>query len=298
MNFPAFLKPGDTVAITAPASRVQREDVRIDILQSWGFKVKVGATVGSQYHNFSAPLPVRQQELQGFLDDPEVKCIFAARGGYGVSDLLDQMDWSSFLNRPKWLVGFSDVTALLCHIQGLDVACIHGPMAKTLSFDPRSNEALLSTLTGNVPSYGWETDVQPRPGIGQGIAVGGNLVLLSHIIGSASEVDFQGKILFIEEVGEQLYNIDRMMVQLKRAGKLIGLAGIVLGSFTEMGDLPFGKAVEEIVLDHTRQENYPVASGFTFGHDDVNLPIVMGLTYKLEVTTSHAYLIPMQNEYL
>lgn len=130
------------------------------------------------------------------------------------------------------------------------------------------------------------------------MAVGGNLVLLSHILGSSSEVDFQGKILFIEEVGEQLYNIDRMMVQLKRSGKLKGLAGIVLGSFTEMGDLPFGKTVEEIVLDHTQQENYPVVSGFPFGHDDVNLPIVMGLTYKLEVTSSHGYLIPIQNEYL
>ena len=298
MNFPAFLKPGDTVAVTAPASRVSLEDVRLDILRSWGFHVKVGATVGSHYHNFSAPRSVRREELQSFLDDPEVKCIFAARGGYGISDLLDQLDWSSFLKKPKWVVGFSDVTALLCHIQGLDVACIHGPMAKTLSFDSRSNDNLLSTLSGDFPTYEWKVSAPPRPGISQGMAVGGNLVLLSHILGSSSEVDFQGKILFIEEVGEQLYNIDRMMVQLKRSGKLKGLAGIVLGSFTEMGDLPFGKTVEEIVLDHTQQENYPVASGFPFGHDDVNLPIVMGLTYKLEVTSSHGYLIPIQNEYL
>jgi muramoyltetrapeptide carboxypeptidase len=300
MQFPPYLQIGDTVAVTAPASRVDAADVEIgiDVLKSWGLKVIVGETVGQNYFNFSAPYAVRLKEMQDFLDNSEVKCIFAARGGYGVSDLLDELSFSAFMHAPKWLVGFSDLTALGLHLNTLGYAFIHGPMAKTLSFDPTSNTHLQALLFGRPPAYRWDSGKALRAGQGVGEALGGNLVLLTHCLGSASDLNYAGKILFIEEIGEKLYNLDRMMVQLKRAGKLAHLQGIVLGSFTDIGDLGFGKTVEEILVYHTAQYTYPLSRCFSFGHDDVNLPILMGGKYRLEVSDSLSQLTPLENEYL
>lgn len=300
MHFPLYLRTGDTVAVTAPASLVKTEEVEVGlrVLQSWGLDVLVGETVGRSHFNFSAPFEVRLKEMQTFLDLPQVRCIVAARGGYGVSDLLDHLDFSGFFASPKWLVGFSDLTALGLHLNALGYPFVHGPMVKTLRFDATSNTHLRSLLFGEVPGYSWNTAYAPREGSGTGQALGGNLVLLTHSIGSASDISYQGKILFIEEIGEKLYNIDRMMVQLKRAGKLAHLQGIVLGSFTDMGDLNFGQSVEEIVLHHTAEYRYPVSRSFSFGHDSVNLSVIMGGKYRLDVSGSTSRLTPCENEYL
>ncbi len=294
MRSPIPLKPGDKVAITAPASKVYTVDLEVGIetLESWGLQVIVGQTVGNSHFNFSDTLQNRLQELQSFLDDEEVKCILAARGGYGVSDLIDQLDFSRFLENPKWVCGFSDLTALVLHINSLGSQAIHGPMAKTLSFDNESNKYLYNALFGSDLAYTFANNSSNKLGIGNGAAIGGNLVLLCHCVGSNSDVSYAGKILFIEDIGEKLYSIDRLMVQLKRAGKLGDLAGLVVGDFSETDEegTPFGETLEEIVLRHTKDYSYPVAFSFPFGHEKKNWPIIMGCQYELEVLEGQSLL--------
>lgn len=282
-----FLKLGDKVAITAPASQVKGEDVLkgVQILEKWGLRVVVGSTVGNSFFNFSDTLENRRAELQDFIDDGSIKCIFSARGGYGVSDLINTLDFEKFRRNPKWIIGFSDLTALLLHINHLGYDAVHGPMAKTLIFDELSTENLRRILFGENTHYYWNPNPLNKTGVTQGEAVGGNLVLLAHSIGSQSDVSYADKILFIEDIGEKMYSIDRLMVQLKRAGKLKNLAGLVVGDFSDISEnsVPFGSTVSEIVLNHTADYHYPVAFGFQFGHEDVNLPIVMGARYHLDV---------------
>jgi muramoyltetrapeptide carboxypeptidase len=282
-----FLKSGDKVAITAPASQVKKEDVLkgVQILENWGLQVVVGDTVGNSFFNFSDTLENRKRELQDFLDDDSIQCIFSARGGYGVSDLIDTLDFQKFIQNPKWIIGFSDLTALLLHINLLGYPAIHGPMAKTLIFDEFSTENLRRILFGENTHYHWNPNPSNKIGVSQGETVGGNLVLLAHSIGSKSDISYDGKILFIEDIGEKMYSIDRLMVQLKRAAKLKNLAGLVVGDFSDISEnsVPFGSTVSEIILNHTSDYDYPMAFGFQFGHEDVNLPIVMGVTYQLDV---------------
>lgn len=298
MHIPPYLKPGDKVAVTAPASRVHLEDVLpgVKILQRWGLQVETGPTAGHSFHNFSDTFENRLQEFQRFLDDPEIRCILAARGGYGISDLIDHLDFTAFKKHPKWIVGFSDLTALLLHLNSLGYEAVHGPMAKTLIFDLHSSEQLRAVLFGEAGSYRLSSRSDNREGRGAGPALGGNLVLLAHSIGSASDISYDGKILFLEDIGEKLYNIDRLMVQLKRAGKLKHLAGLVAGSFSDMSEPSFGFSAEEIILHHTASYDYPVALGFQFGHESVNLPIVMGRAYDLEVTSAGVTLKMQENE--
>ncbi len=300
MRIAPYLKPGDKVAVTAPASRVHPEDVApgVKILQRWGLQVETGLTTGRSFHNFSDTFENRLQEFQLFLNDPEIRCIFAARGGYGVSDLIDHLDFTAFRKQPKWVVGFSDLTALLLHLNSLGYAAVHGPMAKTLIFDPHSSETLRTLLFGEGASYRLTGRPDNREGRGTGPAVGGNLVLLAHSIGSASDISYNGKILFLEDIGEKLYNIDRLMVQLKRSGKLKHLAGLVMGSFTDMGEPSFGFSAEEIIRHHTASYDYPVALGFQFGHESVNLPIIMGQSYDLDITAAVVTLKMLENEIL
>lgn len=298
MRIPPYLVPGDKVAITAPASRVPLSDVTpgVKILGEWGLRVETGATAGRSFHNFSDTFENRLQEFQHFLDDPEIKCILAARGGYGVSDLIDHLDFTAFRKQPKWIAGFSDLTALVLHLNALGYEAIHGPMAKTLSFDAYSSEQLRAVLSGEDTAFHVEANAGNREGSGTGQAIGGNLVLLAHCIGSASDISYDGKILFLEDIGEKLYNIDRLMVQLKRAGKLKHLAGLVSGSFTDMSEPSFGFSAEEIIRHHTAGYDYPVAFGFQFGHESVNLPVVMGRAYALNVTAAGVTLTMLKNE--
>ncbi|MCD8539548.1 MAG: hypothetical protein LRY55_07095 [Leadbetterella sp.] len=172
----------------------------------------------------------------------------------------------------------------MLHLNALGFEAIHGPMAKTLPFDSRSSAILRAVLSGEITTYSLPAQPGNREGRGTGQALGGNLVLLAHCVGSASDIPYDGKILFLEDIGEKLYNIDRLMVQLKRAGKLQRLAGLVVGSFTDMGDSSFGFTAAEIIRRHTASFNYPVALGFQFGHESVNLPVIMGRSYELNVT--------------
>jgi muramoyltetrapeptide carboxypeptidase len=296
MICPPYLKKGDTVAITAPASIVKRDAVEMGIaqLKKWGLNVIIGETVGNAYHNFSGTDELRRTELQGFLNNPNVHCIIAARGGYGVSRILDDLDFTSFCKSPKWIVGFSDLTALISQINTLNIAAIHGPMVKTFSFDKTSNSYLKNILFGeNLKPYTLKPSKYNRIGNATGQAIGGNLCLLNHLIGTKSEINFEGKILFIEDISEYYYAIDRYLVQLKRAGKIKNLAGLVVGNFSDFKnqDIPFGKSIEEITLDHCSEYTFPIAFGFNFGHEKANYPIVMGGEVKLEVSDKGVVLL-------
>lgn len=287
---PPYLKKGDKIAITAPASKLDRKsiEVGIEILQSWGLEVTVGKTVGRNFHDFSDTLENRTSEFQSFLDDSSIKLILSARGGYGCSKIIDYLNFDKFKASPKWICGFSDLTAMLLHVNGLGFQALHGVMAKTMTYHQESNESLRAALFGENYLYAVEPSTSNILGEGQGESIGGNLALLVHSIGSTSDINYDGKILFLEDISEYYYNLDRMLVQLKRAGKLKYLAGLVVGDFSDCkdNDEPFGKKIEEIILEHTEGSYYPVAFGFGFGHESKNLAIRMGEELYLDVKSS------------
>lgn len=290
LTAPPYLKKGDKIAITAPASKLARESIEIglEILQSWGLEVIIGHTVGRKFHDFSDTLENRTAEFQSFLDDSTIKLILSARGGYGCSKIIDYLNFDKFKASPKWICGFSDLTAMLLHVNGLGFQALHGVMAKTMAYHQASNESLRAALFGEKYLYAFEPSPFNKLGEGQGEAIGGNLALMAHSIGSKSDINYDGKILFLEDISEYYYNLDRMLVQLKRAGKLQYLAGLVAGDFSDCkdNDEPFGKKIQEIILEHTADSYYPVAFGFGFGHESKNLAIRMGEELYLDVKSS------------
>ncbi|MGL4630351.1 MAG: S66 peptidase family protein [Leadbetterella sp.] len=296
---PPFLRPGDKIGIPATSSQVNREDVQrgIDILISWGFEPVLGSNVGTNFYNFAATKEQRKGELQTFIDSPEIKAILCARGGYGLTQYIDEIDFSRFLSNPKWVIGFSDLTALLAKINGLGYQAIHGPMLKTMSFNAVSNAYLLDCLTGNTTSYTWENDKSIN-GSEEGLAIGGNLCMLSHSVGTSSDLDYTGKILFIEDISEHMYSIDRMLGHLDRARKLEGMAGLVVGDFTDTigTKSSYGYSLEEIVNSYTSKYKFPVAFGFSFGHEKgQNHPIKMGAQYRLDIHSAKVKLVEIND---
>lgn len=288
---PPYLKPGDTIGITAPAGYVSHERIAgaIKVLESSGFKVKVGATIGTGEYYFSGSDGERLQDLQMLLDDATVKAILMGRGGYGTSRIIDALDFTKFVAQPKWICGFSDITVLLSHIlQRFDIASLHSPMCGAITEETAGEfyiQSLFRAWSGEGETYILTPHSLQKPGTATGILTGGNLAILGHLTGSVSQVDTRGKILFIEDIGEHLYNIDRLLVNLKRSGQLESLAGLVCGSFTEMEDTerPYGKSLEEIILQNVAAYNYPVAFGLPCGHDTVNVTLRMGLPYRFTV---------------
>ncbi|GAA4463679.1 LD-carboxypeptidase [Nemorincola caseinilytica] len=266
------------------------------MLQQGGFRVVVGKTVGSEHFYFSGTDEERLADLQSMMDDAGIDAILMGRGGYGMSRIIDRLDLSGFARRPKWICGFSDITVLHGHIQAkLGVHTIHGPMCG--AFNPDTAQAphilsVLHALRGEAMVYDMPPSPFNRVGRTQAILTGGNLAILAHLTGSASEVDTRGKILFIEDIGEHLYNIDRLLLNLKRAGKLDHLAGLLIGSFTDMQDTtrPFGQTIEQIIADKVAEYDYPVCFNFPAGHQDVNFAFVLGAMHTLEVTTQGSVL--------
>lgn len=285
---PQFLKKGDKIAIVCPAKKLYEPiDQAVNLLNSWGFEVVLGKTVTADYHQFAGNDELRTRDLQAFLDDPEISAIFAARGGYGTVRIIDRLDFTSFLKNPKWIVGFSDITVLLSHIYALGgIQSIHGQMPKTfMSATPASLESLLNALTGKPLSYTVPCHPFNKQGVGSGVLVGGNLTLLCMVEGSISAVDYEEKILFIEDVGEEEFSIDRMLRMLDRAGKLAQLRGLIIGAFNEIPseDTPFGQSVDEVIYEIVSKYNYPVCYQFPSGHIDNNLALVVGREVTLKV---------------
>ncbi|TBR19579.1 MAG: LD-carboxypeptidase [Chitinophagaceae bacterium] len=289
---PAFLKKGDTVGIVCPAGFMALAKVKscIDELQNWGYQVKIGKTVGGTSTNyFSGTDDERLNDLQQLLDDDNVKAILCARGGYGISRIIDNIDFTKFLKNPKWIIGFSDVTVLHSNIyRNYKVATLHAPMAAAFNDGESKNEyvqSLYRALSGEKMEYIIPKNELNRIGTTTGILVGGNLTLMANLIGTNSDVDTNGKILFLEDVGEYLYNIDRMFLQLKRSGKLKNLAGLIIGEFSDSKDTvqPFGKSVYTIIKDNILEYKFPVCFGFPVGHTKNNYALKIGGYYELNI---------------
>lgn len=288
MKVPPFLKKGDKVAVVAPASSMPNEiGDTITLLESWGLNVILGTSVGSAFHQFAGDDELRAQDFQQMLDSNEVKAIVAARGGYGTVRIIDKLDFTEFEKNPKWLVGFSDITVLHSHVQSnYGIPTIHGQMPLNIPDATKTSlKTLRKALFGTDLHYTYTSKTENRSGEEEGILVGGNLAILVSVSGSISEVDYIDKVLFIEEVGEYYYSVDRMLRMLKRAGKLARLKGLIVGGFTEMKDkkVPFGFSVEEVILDLVSEYNYPVATNFPAGHIDNNNALVFGKKVSLSV---------------
>jgi len=289
---PRYLKPGDTIGITCPAGYMAAEKAQtcIDTLHQWGYTTKVGKTLGGSSENyFSGTDEERLDELQQMMDDNDLQAILFGRGGYGLGRIIDQINFRKFVKKPKWLIGFSDITILHAHIySNHNIATIHSPMAAAFNDGGSENKYVLSlkdVLEGKKICYQCNSHDLNKRGEAIGELVGGNLTLLAHIVGASSDIKTKGRILFLEDTGEYLYNIDRMLFQLKRSKKLNKLAGLIIGGFTDMKDTErrFGKTVYEIIHDIVKDADYPVCFDFPVSHEQQNYALKIGAVYKLDV---------------
>ena len=294
---PPQLASGSTIGILCPAGAIPMEKVTIcaQVLASWGYQVRVGKTVGTQFGHFAASDLDRQNELQSMMDDPEIHAILCARGGYGLSRIVAQLDFTKIKAHPKWVIGFSDITILHAALQNQGIQSIHGPMSAAFGKGDAGLPyimALKQMLEGAVLPVQAKAHPSNRLGHSEGVLVGGNLCLMTHLIGSKNQLDIKGKILCIEDVGEYHYNVDRMLIQCKNAGLMDGLAGLVVGGFTDMKDeaTEFGETVIEMILRLTKGANYPICFDFPISHDLNNMPVQLGATYQLGVTENAAVL--------
>jgi muramoyltetrapeptide carboxypeptidase len=296
-TIPPYLKKGDTIAITCPAGYMAAEKAATCILtlQTWGYEVMVGKTLGSKSKNyFSGTDEERADELQAMLDDRSINAILFGRGGYGMGRIIDRLDLKKFRKHPKWLIGFSDVTVLHSHLfNKYNIASMHAPMAA--AFNEGENEftrSLRNALEGEKNVYKTEPHPFNKKGEASGILFGGNLALLANVIGTSSEFDTKNKIFFIEDTGEYIYNLDRMLYQLKRTGKFNKPAAVIFGGFTEMKDTerPFGKTTDEVLKEITDSFDFPVCFHFPVSHGKENVALKIGVRYQLKITAGKTVL--------
>jgi len=263
----------------------------VKLLESWGLEVVLGETVNASFHQFAGDDNLRAKDLQRFIDDDSIKAIFAARGGYGTVRMIDKVDFSRFATHPKWLIGFSDITVLHTHLfNNYHTQTIHGQMPVNIpDASAQSLQTLRMALFGEPLQYHFDSHHLNKVGNAEGIVIGGNLSLLVAVSGSVSDIDYEGKILFIEDVGEYLYSIDRMIRMLDRAGKLKHLKGLLVGGFTEVkdNDIPFGQTVSEIIMKVVAKYDYPVCFDFPAGHIPGNNSIILGSKAALTIDKSH-----------
>ena len=290
---PPYLKKGDSIGIMCPAGYMAKSNVKacVNFLKSWGYQVRLGKTVGGTSKNyFSASDEERLQELQSFLDDPSIKAILFARGGYGTGKLLDRLDFTRFQQQPKWLIGFSDITILQTHIlRQFQIVSLHAPMAGAFleeKYDASSIESLRQSISGIPNCYYVPSNPFNLYGRTKGVLTGGNLAMLANSIGTDSELDTSNRILFIEDTGEYLYNLDRMLTQLQRAGKFKKLKGAIVGGFTDMKDTirPFGKKTYQIIAPYFESLGIPVAYDFPVSHGKENFSLKSGAGYVFQVS--------------
>lgn len=292
---PPYLKRGDKVAITCPAKKLPSPMAdAVKLLESWGLEVVLGETVTASFHQFAGDDDLRARDLQHFIDDDNIKAIFAARGGYGTVRMIDKVDFSRLSSNPKWVIGFSDITILHTHLfSNFNLQSVHGQMPVNIpDASAHSLQTLRMALFGEKLEYHFNSHDLNRHGEAEGTLIGGNLSLLVAASGSVSDLDYTGKILFIEDVGEYLYSIDRMIRMLDRAGKLRNLKGLVVGGFSEIkdNDIPFGQTVAEIITAVVGGYNYPVCFNFPAGHIPDNNSLVLGAHGQLSVSDNAAIL--------
>jgi muramoyltetrapeptide carboxypeptidase len=298
---PPYLKPGDTIGITCPAGYITAEDIQpaVRTLQSWGFNIRTGNTVGKRDFTFAGTDAERLQDLQAMLDATDLQAIMCGRGGYGCARIIDGLDFSKFCAHPKWLIGFSDITVLHSHInRHYGIATLHSKMCNSFpdsleAADKTVQDTILSirqALTGTAMQYAAPADARNRTGAAAGMLIGGNLSMLQSISGTSSEIDTIGKILFLEDAGEYLYSLDRMLGNLQRSHKLDSLAGLVIGGFNRIKpDDPgeeFGSTIYDMVLEKVKDFSYPVCFNFPVGHQKNNYALKCGVMHRLQVTAT------------
>ncbi|PWS33510.1 S66 peptidase family protein [Pedobacter paludis] len=303
-KIPPYLRQGDVIGITSPAGYITLEQIQPSVLQmqSWGFNLKIGATIGKRDFTYGGTDEERRADFQQMLDDSNIKAIMCARGGYGFVRIIDKLDFSTFKRNPKWIIGFSDVTVLHCHLaKNYGVASIHSKMCNSFPDDwnkaePIQIETILSiknALIGERMTYSAPISQNNRLGKAEGILVGGNLSIIETLAGSDSDLNTNNKILFVEDTGEYLYSIDRMFWNLKRSGKLKNLKGLIVGGFKVKPDdagEEFGKTIYDIVLEKVAEYNYPIAFDFPVGHQRNNFALKCGMKHFFEVSESGSIL--------
>jgi muramoyltetrapeptide carboxypeptidase len=291
MKTSPFLNAGDTIGIAATARKISEKELvnALSIFKSWGLKVELAPNLFKIDNQFAGTDKERAADFNYLVKQPHVKAIICARGGYGSARMVDLIDWKAFGQTPKWVVGFSDVTVLHNHInKNLDIATVHGAMCLGMDAEhaekAEAQESIRKVLFGELPTYGLVSHPLNKKGDAKGRFIGGNLSVLYSILESSSFPETNGAILFLEDLDEYLYHIDRMMIGLKRAGKLENLKALIVGGMTDMNDntVPFGKTAEEIIYSIVKEYNYPIYFGFSAGHVDKNLALPIGIQARIE----------------
>jgi muramoyltetrapeptide carboxypeptidase len=304
---PPYLKPGDTIGITSPAGYISLLEIQpaIQLMESWGLKVLVGATIGKKDFTYGGTDDERATDLQQMLDNQDIKAVMCARGGYGLVRIIDRINFKQFKKHPKWVIGFSDITVLHCHInRHFGIATLHSKMCNSFPDDwtkaepiqISTIESIKQALVGEDLKYTAPVVAQNRLGRAEGQLVGGNLSMVATLSGTPSDLETKHKILFLEDTGEYLYNIDRMFWNLKRTGKLDKLAGLIIGGFKIKPDEPgeaFGKTVYDIVMEKVKDYDYPVCFDFPVGHQRNNVALKCGILHVIEVTADGSTLQPL-----
>jgi muramoyltetrapeptide carboxypeptidase len=289
MKIPPSLQKGDTIAILATARKNIDDNLKpaIDLMHSWGLEVVIGKTIGLDDNQLAGTDEERAADFQTQMDNPNIKAIWCVRGGYGTVRMIDLLDFTKFKKNPKWVFGFSDVTVIHSYLNKLNIASIHGAMPVTVArATPETIESLHKALFGESLNYELPYDSENRLGNAKGEIVGGNLSILYSLMGSNTQIDCKGKILFIEDIDEYLYHIDRMMMSLKRCGCFDGLNGLIVGGMTKMrdNDIPWGKNANQIIADITKGYSFPILYNFPAGHFRDNRALIFGKQVSLELS--------------
>ncbi len=287
MIVPPYLIKGDTILVIGTA-RARNKELLLPafaILKNWGLVVEIGENLFKTHHQFAGTDAERTHDLQWAINHKGAKAILIAGGGYGTLRIIDSVNFSPLKKHPKWLIGYSDTTVIHSRLQKLNIACIHGTMAFQFPKNKIATTSIKKLLFNEAVNYFIPKNKLNKIGTAQAQIVGGNLSLLYALSGSIDDLNTKNKILFIEDLDEQLYHIDRMMLQLKRSGKLKNIKGLIVGGMSDMKDnaIPFGKTAEEIILDTVKEYNYPVCFGFPSGHIEKNMAIYIGKTASLLV---------------
>ena len=283
-----YLQKNDTVAIVSTARKIDLSAIKpaIQLLESWGLNVAIGDTIGFEENQFAGNDKERIADFQRMLDNSKIKAIWCARGGYGTVRIIDQLNFTSFIKHPKWIIGYSDVTVLHNHIHHLGFETLHATMPINVEKNSKQSIATLKEcLFGQNISYEIISSVENKIGDVTGELIGGNLSILYSLLGSKSNIITNNKILFIEDLDEYLYHIDRMLMNLKRNGYFTNLKGLIVGGMTDMRDneIPFGKSAKEIILDIVSEYDFPVVFDFPAGHLNDNNALILGREVRLEV---------------
>ena len=292
---PSALQKGDQIGIISTARKISKEELKFakNTLEYWGLKVVFGNNLFQEYNQFAGSDLQRSADLQQMIDNPDIKAIICARGGYGTVRILDLIDFSDLKANPKWIAGYSDVTALHSTLHNLNITSLHSTMPINFSDNTKTSlESLKQTLFGNLISYNFPRHKLNRIGHTKGKVVGGNLSIIYSLLGSNTDINTDGKILFLEDLDEYLYHVDRMMMNLKRNGKLSKLAGLIVGGMSNMNDntIPFGKSAIEIIAESVSEYDYPVAFNFPAGHIDNNNTIILGQNANLTIDRKNSNL--------